>query len=297
MSTIQKVAVVGGSGNVGVPIIEALLESGFVVTAITRIESTATFPTGVTVKRVDVTSVDALAQAFKGQDAVVSTVATVATNMDKTFIDAALAAKVRRFIPSEFGADRREARGTKFGDIFNAKIEHVEYLSEVSKKHDCFTWTALSTGPFFDWSIKVGLFGIDFKNKTAKIFDSGNEPYSPTTLSFIGKCIVAILKQPDKTANKYLTVASFTATQREVLKIFEEETGSKFQITNVTSSELEKVGDEKLASGDPSAYVEFVIQWLFADGCNHAIKDNAVKLLGLEEEDLRTVVKKLLTEI
>ncbi|KAF4630218.1 hypothetical protein G7Y89_g7926 [Cudoniella acicularis] len=294
MANIKKVAIIGASGNAGAPVLTALLDSSFEVTAITRPESKATFPASVTVKRVDITSVDALTSALEGQDAVVSTLASVAIGVDKTIIDAALTAHVKRYIPSEFGANTREARGTKLGGILKSKIENIDYLIELSEKHDWFTWTGLSTGSFFDWSFRAGILGIDIKNKTARIYDSGNEPYSASTLSFIGKSVVAILKKPAETANKYLTVASITATQREILKILEEETGSQFQTTTVKTSDLENIADEKVAKGDGSAYVEYVIQWVFADGAGHAVKENAAKLLGLEEEDLREEIKKVL---
>ena len=140
------------SGTVGAPVVAALLESRFDVTPITRLESKATFPTEVTVKKVDITSGDALAETFKGQDAVVSTVTTAATSaIQKTLINAAVAAHVKRFIPSEFGFDTQQARGTKVGNFMESKIESVDYLIELSQKYDWFTWTSLSTGSFFDW--------------------------------------------------------------------------------------------------------------------------------------------------
>jgi putative NADH-flavin reductase len=135
----------------GAPVVLALLESGFDVMAITRPQSTATFPARVTVKKVDTTSTAALTETLKGQDAVVSTVGTAAASTRKTLIDAAVAAHFKRFIPSEFGYNTREARGTKVGGLLKAKIETVDYLIELSKRHDWFTWTGLSTGTLFDW--------------------------------------------------------------------------------------------------------------------------------------------------
>jgi uncharacterized protein YbjT (DUF2867 family) len=134
----------------GAPVVKALLESGFDVMAITRQQSTAMFPAGVTVRKVDTASTDALTEALKGQDAVVSTVGTAAASDQKTIIDAAVAAHVKRFIPSEFGYNTREARGTILGGLLKAKIETVDYLIELSQKHDWFTWTGLSTGTLFD---------------------------------------------------------------------------------------------------------------------------------------------------
>lgn len=137
-----------------------------------------------------------------------------------------------------------------------------------------------------------GFFGFNLKNQTCTLFDSGNEPFSGTNLAFIGKCVAASLKKPEETANKFLTVASFTTTQNEVLRVIEEETGSKFAITNVKTSHLEKIGEEKAARNDPTAFVELLLQYVFADGANQAVAENsATTVLGLQEESLRTTVK------
>jgi hypothetical protein len=105
----------------------------------------------VSAKRSDISSIDALTEAFKGQDAVVSAAVTEAGRAQKIIIDAAVAAHVKRFIPSEFGINTQEARGTKIGALLGQKVENVAYLDELSRKHDWFTWTALSTGSFIDW--------------------------------------------------------------------------------------------------------------------------------------------------
>jgi putative NADH-flavin reductase len=91
--------------------------------AITRQQSTGKFPARVTVKKVDSTSTDALTEAFKGQEVVVSAVGTAAASTQKTIIDAPVAAHVKRFIPSEFGYNTRKARDTKVGGLLKAKIE------------------------------------------------------------------------------------------------------------------------------------------------------------------------------
>lgn len=69
--TIRKVAVAGASGNLGPVFIKALLESGFDVTALTRVSSKATFGEGVNVVRVDYEAQDSLVAALAGHDAVI----------------------------------------------------------------------------------------------------------------------------------------------------------------------------------------------------------------------------------
>ncbi|KAI7766989.1 hypothetical protein LZL87_013327 [Fusarium oxysporum] len=292
MAALTKVAVLGASGNLGPPVVKALLDAGFKVTTITRQESKATFPADVVVKRVDLSSKESLVEAVKGQDAIVSTVSGEAIASQKLFIDAAITAQVKRFIPSEFGVNTREARGTKFGQFVAPKIADVDYLIELSKRYTWFSWTGIATGAFFDWGLRNGFFGFDLKNKTCQIYDSGNEPFSGTNLAFIGKCVTAALAKPEATANKFLTIASFTVSQNEVKKVIEEEIGSELTTANVKTSDLEKIGQEKLANNDPSAFVEYLSQYVFADGAGQAVTENAaVTVLGLQEESLRETVR------
>jgi hypothetical protein len=89
------------SGNVGKPILKALLDAGqFEVTVLSRKESNATFPTAAKVVKTDF-SADSLADLFRGQDVVISAVTTQAVDEQIKFIDAALKAGVKRFITSD----------------------------------------------------------------------------------------------------------------------------------------------------------------------------------------------------
>ncbi|KAH6951813.1 hypothetical protein DER45DRAFT_388328 [Fusarium avenaceum] len=296
---IQNVAVVGGSGLLGSKVVSSLLNAGFDITVITRNESTATFPSKVTVKRVDITSLESIKKAITGLDAVVSTVTTAATGQQKVIIDAAIAARVPRFIPSEFGIPSRENRDTKIGRLLAAKIQNTDYLIELAKKHEWFSWTGLSNGLFLDAGLRNERGFVNIRERKFRLVDSGNEPYSTSTLAFIGDAVAAILKKPDETANKYLDIAGVTTTQNEVLQLVEQITGDKFEVSGISSAELEKTGDEKIARGDFSAFGNYLEQFLFADGAGHSLtgETNAIDLLGLGKENLEEVIKSVVAEI
>ena len=85
---------------------------------------------------------------MKDQDAVISIVGGVALGDQQKFIDAAIAAGVKRFLPSEFGSNTQDPRVNAIVPIFAAKTSAVEYLKS---KESEITWSSLVTGAFFDW--------------------------------------------------------------------------------------------------------------------------------------------------
>ncbi len=85
-------------------VLPELLESQLNLAAVIRETSSANFPMGIRVIKsaFDVTS---LTQALKGQDAVISMLPITALDQQGPLIEAAIAAGVKRFIPSEYGSD------------------------------------------------------------------------------------------------------------------------------------------------------------------------------------------------
>ncbi|KAF3811062.1 hypothetical protein GCG54_00010398 [Colletotrichum gloeosporioides] len=317
--SIKTVAVVGASGLVGLRVVKSLQDHGFTVTAISRTSSTATFPAGVAVRKADLASVESLTAAFAGQDAVVSAISTVAAvvkGAQDPLVDAAVAAGVKRFIPSEYGLNTRNLKGEILGDWLIAKTEAVDYLIEKAKAHEGFTWTGIGTSLFFDWvsyplllalsdlltvdgqSITRGIYGIDLANKSIDIFDSGNQKVSTTSLVFLAEGIAAVLKHPDETANQYINIIEFDVTQNQLLKLFEEETGAKWTVKHKTADEVNEEGKRKLAAGGRFPFEEFLIKYHFADVPGHSIPEEgkANKVLELPQSDLRDFVKGYIKE-
>jgi uncharacterized protein YbjT (DUF2867 family) len=138
------------TGNLGPAVVQALLDAGFTVTALTRIDSKSSVLPGAKVHKTDYSSIESIAEAFKGQDAVVSTLATAALGQQQTIVDAAIKAGVKRFIPSEFGMDTTTIEGGA-KKILGAKIALQGVLAKAAEENKGFSWTGISTGMFFDW--------------------------------------------------------------------------------------------------------------------------------------------------
>jgi hypothetical protein len=96
-----------------------------------------------------------LTEAFKGQDAVITALNTQPVSqgdLAHRMIDAAAAAGVRRFVPSEFGANNLDPRARKLVPVFDAKGHTLEYLQKKAKESGgALTWTSFSVGPWLDW--------------------------------------------------------------------------------------------------------------------------------------------------
>ena len=154
MSPLQNVIIVGAGGRLGPHILRAFgSDSHFKVSVLSRASSASKFPSHIKVHTVgdDYPQADLL-KALKGQDVVVSTIATTSAEVQKKFNDASVETGVRRFVPSEFGCDVRNEKGFNIiPQFFKGKVDTVDYLK--SKESEGLTWTTFVTGSFFELSV------------------------------------------------------------------------------------------------------------------------------------------------
>lgn len=143
--------------------------------------------------------------------------------------------------------------------------------------------------------LKIGGLGLDLANRKATVVDSGDEPIDVTSEGFVARAVAAVLAAPERTANRYLTIAGAVTTQNRLRALAEAETGAAFEVAErVSAAELYRSGDAKLAAGDYMAFRDYLRAHLFADGSAAAARDKANDLLGLGEEDPRDVLRALL---
>ncbi|KAK6540560.1 hypothetical protein TWF694_009351 [Orbilia ellipsospora] len=298
MSEIKNVVVVGASGNLGPSILEALLVSQkFNVSVLTRVgsHSSSTFPANVTIQTTDY-SASSLENAFQGQDAIVSVIAGAALGEQKKLIDAAIASGVKRFIPSEFGSNTDNKEAQELVPVFSRKVEIKEYLQQ--KESDGLTWTGVVVGPVFDRSLKLGFLGFDIPSRRATIYDTGDRPFTASTLHQVSSAVVGILSNPAPTANKYVYVGSFTTTQNEVLGVLESVTGEKWAVEKTSSAEKVNIGKEQVVKRRDSTAIRPLVTAAMYHERSGSDFESEIGLsneeLGLSKEKLEDVIKKVL---
>ncbi|KAH8817652.1 isoflavone reductase [Flagelloscypha sp. PMI_526] len=237
--SMSSVTVVGASGNVGPVIIDALLATKkFTVSAFIRQESKSTFPSEVNVVKGDYTQ-SSLEKALKGQDAVICTIGIGGFHVQKVVVDAAIAAGVKRFFPSDFVTDVTE-KTIAFAPLSKDKQDVIDYLIS---KEDYISWTVIKTSAFFDWGLKVGFIGFDLANHKVELLDGGVTKFHATNLSNIAGAVTRILAIPEtyeKTKNQIVSIPNHEVSQRDILTAIERITGETWEVTDADSDTLVK---------------------------------------------------------
>lgn len=309
-STIHNVIIAGATGSVGGPVLTALLsEPYFKVTILTRRFSSAKFPSQVPVIKVsDEYTTEELVAAFQGQDAVISALSTTPVTRDEgrtglayRLIDTALAAGVRRFIPSEFGANNLDPRPRSLVPVYDRKGAMLEYLiaacpSQLDKPG--MTWTSICCGSWLDWALDPGasgnFLGIDVAQRTARVWDSGLSRFAVTTSHNTGLAVVRALLQPDDTANKQIFLADFTTSVMAIVQELEHQTGLIWNLDHHDSAPAVATLRERFVSGDFDATYGLLALSFGADlGVGYdfeAEQDVWNKKLGLPNVSLEKVV-------
>lgn len=165
-ASIQKVVVIGvsvsslgkrsllkaspASGNFGTPITAGLISAGFDVTVISRIQSTATFRSGIPVIKIEYT-LDELTKALTGQDAVVCVVGPAGIVHQVTLVDAAEAANVKRFIIDDFGWGPNVRGLAEFNDVHAQRRLGWDHANARAEANPAFTYTGITSGNPIDW--------------------------------------------------------------------------------------------------------------------------------------------------
>lgn len=141
-------------------------------------------------------------------------VAIFATGGQQILVDAAIAAGVKIFILSEFGPPSRDEKFAALHPALPPKVATVDYLKSKESK---ISWSALVPGAFFDWGMKLGLFGFDVRERTATLIDGCTAVFTASTLPAIAKAIFAMLDRFDVTKNQYVFTSSFHTCQNDIL--------------------------------------------------------------------------------
>ena len=226
------IVLAGATGDLGFRIAQALLERGAAVRALVRAGNTKPEVTllrdlGADIIEVDFNSVTALTNACAGAACVVSALSglrDVIVDGQKRLLDAAVAAGVPRFIPSDYSID--------YTKLSNGSNRNLDLRREFNQRLDQapIQATSILNGMFTDLltgQAPVVLFGV----KRVLYYGDADQPLDFTTTANTAEFTAAAALDP--TTPRYLRVAGEVATVRGLQAAATAATGQPFKLLRV----------------------------------------------------------------
>ena len=224
---LATIVLAGATGDLGFRIAQALLGRGAAVRALvrpgnTKPEVAQLREQGATVVEVDFNNVGALTQACAGATCVVSALSglrDVIVDAQTQLLDAAVAAGVPRFIPSDYAAD--------FTKLPEGSNRNFDLRREFGRRLDQapIRATSVLNGMFMD--LLTGQAPVIlFKIRRVLYWGSADQPLDFTTIADTATFTAAAALDP--TTPRYLRVAGEVATVRDLQAAATAATGRRF---------------------------------------------------------------------
>jgi len=253
--SFKSVAIAGASGQLGHLAVQEFLKQNWSVVALVSKASsekkeTADQLKGAKIAVVDYSDPKSLQDALSGVDVVLSTLGNGEKLYDHqvALLAAAKAAKVKRFVPSEFGVDNDAFSDPKqkfFSPFMLGKANFRKLVVESGLE-----WTAVNNNGFVGFFFSH-FFGFDFANGKVTIPLDGKLPVAVIYPETIARLLPHILNH-EKSKNTTVQIADGSVTWLEAIDYYEKASGKKLERTYITQSDLEqKIANDK--SGNPLA--------------------------------------------
>jgi uncharacterized protein YbjT (DUF2867 family) len=223
------IVIVGATGNLGGKIVNALLTKGAEVRAIVRLETDLKKikeleEKGVKVFQIDTSNKAEISKYCSGADCFISAIAGLRETIidaQRVFLDAAIEAKVPRFIPSDYSSDftnlkEGENRNLDFRRKFHAYIDKTPIKA-----------TTIFNGPFMDL-LTTDMPLILFKQKKILCWGNANQILEFTTTSNVAEYTAAAAL--DENTPRYLRIAGDRLSCYDFVKLLTELTNKKYKL-------------------------------------------------------------------
>lgn len=255
------ILVAGGTGNLGERIIKALIARGAEVRAIVRNDSKPErikplTELGAKVITVDLSNVEELKQACQGASCVVSALAglhDVIVDSQTKLLDAAIAAGVPRFIPSDFASDfTKLPKGENRN--FDLRKEFHQYLDQSS-----IAVTSILNGAFAD-ILSYGTPLYDVKNYSVGYWgDESDWKIDFTTMDNTADYTAAAAIDPS--TPRILRIASFQISPNELASVGKGVKQREFKLVPMGSLEAFSASNKKERAANPEGEKEMYPSW------------------------------------
>ncbi|ANB11313.1 hypothetical protein AWJ20_4117 [Sugiyamaella lignohabitans] len=266
----KSVAIVGISGYLGKPVLEALLEPAFrdnFKLPIRAVSRKAAGTSSEDVEYYEASDIASYEKALKGVDVVIDLRGTAALESN----DLAIAAKnagAKVYIPSEFGLDYSQAGPLK--PVFQKKADIVNFAEAQGLKVIQF-----KVGYFIDSTLQPNwdlLAFADLSHDTADYVGDGSQNLSFNSTKNIGQSVAATISLPYEMIPDVVKIAGDNVTPAKFVELYEKHTGKKVTVNSTTKEQIIQQAQDalsgKLDNGVPAFFYALRGASVAGDGAN-----------------------------
>lgn len=283
------------ANRIATSILDALVQNDVEIHQVLSKHSTLSAPKSVIIHRSDF-SVNSLREVFQNAapDLLISTFAGGSYEIQRTIIDAAVAAGVCRFIPADFGNDTLNQAIRERLPPSRERAQVIAYLRDLSSGGH-LEWSAVATGCLLDHGLKSGSLGFDIQWQSATLHGSGSERFAASSVAWIGQVILSVIQHWDEVRNQYLYAAGFTTTANEILQCLEWTTGQQWEAGRGDVEDCVHEAERRIDRGFPDAGMFLMERSILYDEKLDAVRPfvekDAKARLGLKGEQVKDVVE------
>jgi nucleoside-diphosphate-sugar epimerase len=227
---MKKIIVIAGAtGNLGGKIVKSLLSTDVEVRAIVRLETDLKKikeleHLGVHVFQVDTSNKSEISKHCIGAHCLVSALAGLEETVidaQRIFLDAAIEAKVQRFIPSDYSSDFTNLKEGQNRNLDFRRKFH-EYIAQTP-----INATTIFNGPFMDL-LTTDMPLILFKQKKILCWGNANQILEFTTTDNVAEFTAAVAVDDD--TPRYLRIAGDRLSCNNFVQLLTSLTGKQYKI-------------------------------------------------------------------
>lgn len=257
----QTILVAGGTGNLGGRIVKALIKRGAEVRVLSRneidpVKIKKLTELGAEVIAVDMSDVEELKLACQGVSCVVSVLAglhDVIVNSQTLLLDAAIAAGVPRFIPSDFASDFTKMPEGENRN-FDLRKEFHKYLDKSP-----IAATSILNGAFADiLSSNTPLYN---PNDHSVAYWGDNPDWKVDFSTMDNTADYTAAAALDSATPKILRIASFQISPNELIAIGEEVKKTNFKLVPMGSLKDFSASNKRERAAHPEGEKELYPHW------------------------------------
>ncbi|MEV4668594.1 aromatic alcohol reductase [Microbacterium sp. LWO12-1.2] len=256
----RKILVIG-AGELGMPVLRNVMRRAIDVpgSSVDVLLRPATIDSGAPAKQRDLAeirdlgigivpgdlvqnTIDELVSIFTRYDTVIGcTGITAGLDAPMKVAHAALAAKVPRYFPWQFGVDFDVIGRGSPQDIFDSQLD----VRDLLRSQEETEWVIISTGMFMNYLFEPGSGMVDLPSRTVNALGSAETAVTVTTPEDIGALTAEILFAEPRIQNEIVYIAGDTVTYGEVAETLGDALGHPFALRVWSESQLmEELADD-----------------------------------------------------